>query len=371
MTNPAQPLGNIVIIGDGLRAALPAAYLAARCAGSGCRITVVPTSYPFQETGTVFARPNIRHLHQLLQIPEKNILGPAQGRRRFAWDFNRNDNKQSLPFGGFGKPYKGVAFQQIVTCLWGKNPLKPLSHYNLNLALHKLGDQTPVLESTDFGYVFPRHLYASMMLHYAQKLGVKFITSVFKNTHKDSLSGHITAVESDAGPVKADCVILVMTDVKGTEKQTLGWNRNCLYIAEGERLPAIELYRLQSAMERMNAFMPDQRYNAYEMAEYNRLTLIETQRIEDMEALLLTGIDGASTRPELARKVDIYAERGRIPIEDYEVFSPPEWQAALIGAGVLPRHYDRQADGLSKAELLAHVSQMDADIQSVLRGANV
>jgi len=276
-----KPIKSIAIIGDGLRAALPAAYLAARCGSPDMRITVISSQAQSQDSGHIITRPNIRRLHQLLKIPEKHILGPAKGRRLYAAKMEGKNGVVALPFGPYGKPYNGVSFLHQILCLNRNNAvsnlLKSISDYNLNLALQNLGDDVP-------------------------------------------------------------------------------------FVAGAE-------YSLQAAMDRMSAFMPDTGFHRAELAEYNRVAELESQLIKDMKILLHQGSQGAEGRPTLARKVDVFAQRGRIPTEDYEVFTGPEWMAALMSIGLVPKHYDRLADAFPAEDLQTNIEQVEKVIAVTLRSA--
>ena len=367
MNSSNKALCNIVIVGDGLRAALCASYLSVRCGQSGTRIHIVPSGKTTTDIGDIFARPNIRRLHQLLKIPEKQILGHAQGRRAYAVDINIDEYKVTTPFGAYGSPYKGVAFVHLHRRLAQIQSLPPLDCYNLNLRLQALGPRPPFFPEAEFGYIFPRESYTLLLRHYAQAYGACFLSSPF--VEAETNSGFIQTVKTSEERIATDCVIDVTPSAKVSGMQQAGWNGNCLYISVDNDWPGIELFRLQAAMERLSNFMPDQSYNAYETGEYNRLTTLEGERIADMRAFCTRGVEACKTRPELHRKIDVFSNRGRIPSEDYEVFSPPEWRAVFMSKGLMPKHYDRLADVLSETELKDYVNTLDKSIVKKLGDA--
>lgn len=369
MSSPAKALCNIVIVGDGLRAALCASYLSVRCGQSGTRIHIVPSGEARADIGDVFARPNIRHLHQLLKIPEKQIVGPAQARRAYAVDINIDKRKVTTPFGAYGNPYKGVAFVHLHRRLAQIQSLPPLDYYNLNLRLQALGPRPPFFPKAEFGYIFPRESYTRLLRHYAKAYGASFLSSSFVKAVREAGTGFIQTVKTAEEIIATDCVIDVTPSAKVGGTQQAGWNGNCLYISIDNDWPGIELFRLQAAMERMSNFMPDQSFNAFETGEYNRLTTLEGERIEDMRAFGAQGVEAGKMRPELQRKIDVFSNRGRIPSEDYEVFSPPEWRAAFMSKGLIPKHYDRLADVLSETELKDYINILDKSIVKKLSDA--
>ena len=369
MKNSAKALKRIIIIGDGLRAALPAAYLAARCGASGTQIQVIPSGEDVIDTGAVFARPNIRHLHQLLKIPEAQILGPAQGQRAYAMDVRYGSSDLVTPFGVYGRAHKGAAFSHLHMRLAQLQSIPDLQHYNINLRLHALGARAPFLPKADFGYVFPRPIYAALLRHYAQANGAVFMTSPFVSVNEKGRSGHIKSVKTTDGNIIADCIIDVTPSGMADQFKPAAWQGNVLHISADNDWPGIELYRLQAAMERLSDFMPDQNFNAYELAEYNRLTDLEGERISDMRAFVAKGLMAGEARPALQRKTHLFLARGRIPLEDYEVFTVPEWRAAFMSKGLKPKYYDRLADVLSEPELQNYVTSLDKDIATQLRDA--
>ena len=369
MKNSSNALKRIVIIGDGLRAALPAAYLAARCGASGSQIQVIPSCEGAIDTGMVSARPNIRHLHQLLKIPEVQILGPAQGQRAYAMDVNLGRSGLITPFGAYGRAHKGAAFSHLHTRLSQLQSVPDLQHYNINLRLHALGAKAPFLPKADFGYVFPRPVYAALLRHHAQAKGAVFMNSSFVSVNKKGSSDYIESVKTTHGNIISDCVIDVTLSGKADQVKPAAWHGNCLHINLDDDWPGIELYRLQAAMERLSDFMPDQSFNTHELAEYNRLAQLEGERISDMRAFVTKGLMAGEARTTLQRKIDLFLARGRIPLEDYEVFTAPEWRAAFMSQGLKPKYYDRLADVLSESELRNYVTLLDKDIAVQLRDA--
>jgi hypothetical protein len=365
-----HPIKSIVIIGDGLRASLAAACLAARCGPSGTRITVVPSSEDFEDQGEVLLRPNIRHVHQLLKIPETHILQAAQGRPLYAVDVECETGTVVLPFGPYGQAYKGVSFlHQIMSVSHresGEGLRKTLSKYNVNIALHNMGTSLPFIEKLDFGYRFSRLNYGVMLQNFAQNLGASFTQAPFKAAQTEGANHRVHTIVTEDRAFQVDCVI----DVRSLESDAArGWRGNSLYIDSASTLPGLEIYNLQSAIELMSDFMPDKRFNSHELSEFNRVMRIKEGLIEDMDILLNQGLGAIQTRPALRRKVNVFSKLGRTPTEDYEVFSPPEWEAALLSSGLVPQEYSRLADAFPADELSAHIKSVEANTQAVLRYA--
>lgn len=366
-TLPSVPLSSIAIIGDGLRAALPAAYLAARCAAAKTMITVIPSLKAKQDDGEIITRPNIRHLHQLLRIREEDLLRLTQPRPVYATATKSVSGEVVLPFGPYGTAFKNTDFIHHYNRLQNvkslSSALKPVSAYNTHLALHEFGDLAPFISTLEFGYRFSRHIYGQFLAHHAKQLGVKFLAAPHKELIRQKGSGQVTSIVTPQGMLDVDCII----DVREIPKiQQTCWQGNILNISTKADLPSIEIYQLQAAMARLSAFMPDKNFNIGELTEYNRLSEREDDLINDMRIFLKKGIRGAKGRPALARKIDVFCQRGRIPREDYEVFSSPEWLAAFLSAGLKPRYYDRLADAVPVNEAQSHIARVEADVAAVL-----
>ena len=92
-----------------------------------------------------------------------------------------------------------------------------------------------------------------------------------------------------------------------------------------------------SAILRAIALVPGRNCHPLELAEYNRLTLLETTRARDFHALFQMHLPGAAAPGEtLARTLTQWHARGRLPFFEEELFTPSSWMQMLIGSGVLP-----------------------------------
>jgi tryptophan halogenase len=170
-----------------------------------------------------------------------------------------------------------------------------------------------------------------------------------------TLLGHL-----DGAPL-ADPKLLRFT----TGRRTMFWKANCvaLGLASGflEPLESTSIHLVQSAIERVLAFLPAGRPDPRAIAEYNRQTAWETERIRDFLILHYH----ANRRPEpfwqacagmtlpdsLAARIALFREAGRIFREGHELFTEAGWVQVLIGQGILPDGWHPLADQLSGAEL--------------------
>ncbi len=360
-----QPIQYIAIVGDGLRAWLPAAYLSARFPAPAHQITVVSTG-DIADEGDVSARPNVRHIHQVLQITEQELATVAKARPALSVNVSKADNALlELPYGNYGLDQAGAEFYQYWRRADMMGKAQPLEVFNLALKLSEAGKFVPSAPNGfpkfDYGYTLSRGGYCSLLRQYAERNGVQS-TGRFVKANFNADDSRVLVLEVDGSPIHCDMVVdttisKTVADEMGVAD--VGWTGNCLSIGVGPDVPGIEIFLLQSAMERLIALLPDQSFNASETGEYNRLAYAELARIEDMIDLLRT--DDRS--PELQRKLDVFGARGRVAIEDYEVFTKAEWIAALTDHGIKPEYYDRLVDRADPNELVSWLNQLETAIK--------
>ncbi|MDP3801859.1 tryptophan halogenase family protein [Brevundimonas sp.] len=164
--------------------------------------------------------------------------------------------------------------------------------------------------------------------------------------------------------------------VAGKRKQT--WNRNCVAIglASGflEPLESTSIHLIQSAIIRMVRLLPDAGFDPATIAEFNRQTDFEYERIRDFIILHYKATERDDTPfwrycrdmevPDtLQRKIDLFAANGRIFREDEELFAEESWIQVFLGQGVTPRGYDPLVDIKSDAQ----VAEFLDDVEGVIR----
>jgi tryptophan halogenase len=145
---------------------------------------------------------------------------------------------------------------------------------------------------------------------------------------------------------------------QGTRPQP--WLRNCVAIGDAatviEPLEWTNLHLAHSAIDRIVAMMPGRACAPVEIADYNRQTVAEVDRVRDFVVCHYA----TSRRPEpfwqevaaveppasLAYTLSLFAERGRLPFFEEETFAKDSWLAVLIGQGVIPRRADPLIDAV-------------------------
>jgi tryptophan halogenase len=164
--------------------------------------------------------------------------------------------------------------------------------------------------------------------------------------------------------------------VTGKRKQT--WNRNCVAIGLSsgflEPLESTSIHLIQSAIIRLVRLLPDAGFDPATIAEFNRQTDFEYERIRDFIILHYKATERDDTAfwrycrdmeiPDtLQRKMDLFAANGRIFREDEELFAEESWIQVFLGQGVIPRGYDPLVDIRSEAEIEAFLGNVEGVIR--------
>ncbi|MDE2597195.1 MAG: tryptophan 7-halogenase [Sphingomonadales bacterium] len=155
------------------------------------------------------------------------------------------------------------------------------------------------------------------------------------------------------------------------------WHKNCVAIglAGGflEPLESTSLHLVQAGIIRMVRLLPDAGFDAATIAEFNRQTDFEFERIRDFIILHYKATERSDTPfwdycrtmevpATLQRKMDLWMANGRIFREDEELFAEESWIQVFLGQGMVPRGYDPLVDIKSDAQL----SQYLGNIASVI-----
>ena len=134
-------------------------------------------------------------------------------------------------------------------------------------------------------------------------------------------------------------------------RRRAAWVKNCVAIGLSggflEPLESTGLHLIQSAILRLVRLMPDARFDPANIAEFNRQSDFEYERIRDFIILHYKATERGDTPfwrhvrdmdvPDtLARKMALFAANGRVFREDDELFAEESWIQVMIGQGLLP-----------------------------------
>jgi tryptophan halogenase len=151
-------------------------------------------------------------------------------------------------------------------------------------------------------------------------------------------------------------------------RQRAPWIRNVLALGDAAVAVGVlenaGLHLAHNAILRALDLLPGRDCHPLELGEYVRRTSQETERVRDFIALhfLRSGrsegpfwqtVAEAALPASLARTLDQFETRGRLPFFEEETFSTDSWLAVLFGVGILPRHVDPVAAAIDPAEAAA------------------
>ena len=155
-------------------------------------------------------------------------------------------------------------------------------------------------------------------------------------------------------------------------RRVRSWEANVVAIGLSagflEPLESTSIYLIQHGIQKLFALFPDARFAALERDEYNEAMAASYELVRDFIILHYQ----ASARPEpfwrdvravampetLRRKIDLFADKGRVFRYSDELFELPSWVAVMLGQNIVPRGHDPLADSLPAAQTLAALSQL-------------
>lgn len=160
----------------------------------------------------------------------------------------------------------------------------------------------------------------------------------------------------------------------GMRKQA--WNKNVVSVglASGfmEPLESTSIHLIQSSIQRLIDYFPDQGFNPVDIAEYNRQSRFEYERIRDF-IILHYKLNQRDDSPfwracadmaipdSLAHKIELFQTHGRMVRIDNELFTEFSWLQVFEGQNLVPKSYHPLVDLQSEdsiAEYLESVRQV-------------
>lgn len=161
-----------------------------------------------------------------------------------------------------------------------------------------------------------------------------------------------------------------------TSRPARFWDKNCVTLpcSTLEPLECTSLHLVQTAITRLVTLFPVRRFSSPDLDEYNRLTVIEYERIRDLLILHYK----ATTRGDspywnfcrtldipdtLRARIELFQCCGRISMLDDEHFGEDSWLTVLMGQHIEPRDYDPLADVLDMDEVRAALDRMRSMIR--------
>ncbi|MEO8063671.1 MAG: tryptophan halogenase family protein [Pseudomonadota bacterium] len=162
------------------------------------------------------------------------------------------------------------------------------------------------------------------------------------------------------------------------------WNRNCVAIglAGGflEPLESTSIYLIQIAITNLIDYLTDAsqrpagKFDPRTVDAFNRWMEMEYDRVRDFLILHYhaTERDDApiwdycrtmDVPDSLKHKMELFRQRGRVVTYKDGLFLEPSWLAVYLGQRVMPRSWDRLADGLDGPELQHQLRAVHEQVQ--------
>jgi tryptophan halogenase len=158
------------------------------------------------------------------------------------------------------------------------------------------------------------------------------------------------------------------------------WSRNCLILAGSamEPLESTSLHLVQTGVTRLLSLFPVRRFSAEDVEEYNRVTIMEHERIRDFlilhykantrqDAPLWDYCRNMEVPDTLRDKVELFRNCGRISLLDEEHFGEDSWLTLFLGQGIVPQSYDPLADVLQVDTVRAALAQVSSTIRAAVQ----
>jgi tryptophan halogenase len=161
------------------------------------------------------------------------------------------------------------------------------------------------------------------------------------------------------------------------------WAGNVVAIGDAagavEPLGGVELHRLQVALTHLVSLFPVDAAVMPEAEIYNEELAGYHARLQDFDAAQ-AGLNGRDepfwqaerARPrsaELDARISLFGARGMIAQYNQDSFAPDEWQACLLGNGIVPRSWDPQVDRVDEQSVMedfrAQLMAIRADVSAM------
>jgi len=150
------------------------------------------------------------------------------------------------------------------------------------------------------------------------------------------------------------------------------WNKNCVAIGLSagfmEPLESTSIHLIQQAIGQLIGLFPVAEINEAEVEQFNAMTIRDYELIRDFLVLHYH----VNERPEdfwqmcrtmdipesLQQRIALFNNRGRLFIEQENLFKPTSWLAVLYGQGLYPSGYDPMADRREAKEVDAFLGDI-------------
>lgn len=156
------------------------------------------------------------------------------------------------------------------------------------------------------------------------------------------------------------------------------WNKNCVAVglASGfmEPLESTSIALIQSGISAIHKYFPFNGVQQIEVAEANRFSQLEFERIRDFLILHYKGsqrddsdfwryCQNMSIPESLQHKIELYKARGHLIKHEAESFEDASWLSIYSGLEIFAGDYDKRSDVIALQELKERFTNMQQLIQ--------
>ena len=165
-----------------------------------------------------------------------------------------------------------------------------------------------------------------------------------------------------------------------TGRRKKQWHKNVVAIGLSsgflEPLESTSLHLIQQGITRLIKHLPNEGICQAEIAEYNRQSQFEFEKIRDF--IILHYHLNQKTAPlwqrsralklpdSLSQKIELFKNTGKLFRTQDELFSEVAWHQVLMGQGVIPKSFHPLANGISDAQLNEFLNNLKQIINSGL-----
>jgi tryptophan halogenase len=180
-----------------------------------------------------------------------------------------------------------------------------------------------------------------------------------------------------AAQIQARAIALRFTNGRRRE----AWRGNCVALGAAagflEPLASTGLQLINEGVTRLVSLFPDRGSAAVMALEYNRVLGAMYDGARDFVLLHYvlagrpeapwSGQVAATWPPSLARRVEMFRYRGRVVLNDDEIFEEPDWACTFVGQGEKPLHHSILVDQVGDAEVVAQVAKIARVMQAAVQ----
>jgi tryptophan halogenase len=158
-----------------------------------------------------------------------------------------------------------------------------------------------------------------------------------------------------------------------TGRRSQFWIRNCVAVGLSsgflEPLESTSIHLIHTAISRILKMFPYMGFDSIDIAEYNRQTRFEYERIRDFLILHYKATERTdsdfwhycrtmSIPDTLQHKMDLFRSNGRFFREGEELFTEISWVQVMIGQRIMPAAYHPFADLRPEPEVAAYLQNV-------------